>query len=159
MPLVDLQGRVAEDSWSIDEAADATPRAHVAVPLAALLAAAGRGEALGEGLGVILPPDAPAETVAKLLPHLALIAVSFPKFRDGRGFTLARALRYRYGFGGEIRAVGHVIPDQLEMLCGCGFTSVQTPAEHPPEQWAAVASLELKPGRPRQLLNRLVTRL
>jgi len=53
--------------------------------------------------------------------RLALIAVHFPKFSDGRGFSTARLLRERYGFRGELRAVGDVLRDQLFFLGRCGF--------------------------------------
>jgi uncharacterized protein (DUF934 family) len=78
-------------------------------------------------LGVRVGPGTQPADLAALLPHLALVAVEFPKFRDGRGFSLARALREQHGFAGEIRAVGHVLPDQHRFLLRCGFSSVEVP--------------------------------
>jgi len=53
--------------------------------------------------------------------HAALIAVDFPKFTDGRGYSIARLLRDRYNFRGELRAIGDVLRDQLFALSECGF--------------------------------------
>ncbi|MCR6628611.1 MAG: DUF934 domain-containing protein [Magnetospirillum sp.] len=61
------------------------------------------------------------------LHWLDLVVIDFPRFRDGRGFTLARTLRERYGFTGEIRAQGNLLPDQLSLLQRCGFSSIAVP--------------------------------
>ena len=106
-------------------------------------------------------PDAalaPGAGLDEVLPHLAafaVIAVEFPKFRDGRGFTTARALREHHGYKGDLRATGHFLPDQVAFLIGCGFTSFETPAEHAPAQFAAALA---KPHQPGQLLRRSLTR-
>ncbi len=78
-------------------------------------------------LGVVLPAGTRAADVAEFLPKLELVVVEFPKFKDGRGFTVARELRERYGFEGEIRATGHVLPDQYALLLRCGFSHVEVP--------------------------------
>lgn len=72
-----------------------------------------------------LPGDIPD------LDRLALIAIEFPKFTDGRGYSIARQLRDRYKFTGELRAVGWVLRDQLRYMERCGFNAY-----------------ELKPGKP-----------
>lgn len=64
------------------------------------------------------------ELTAELAAELAsapLIAIDFPVFTDGRGYSTARLLRERYGYQGEIRAVGDVLIDQLFYLSRCGF--------------------------------------
>jgi uncharacterized protein (DUF934 family) len=53
--------------------------------------------------------------------HFALVAVNFPQFTDGRGYSSARLLRERYGWRGELRAIGDVFRDQLFYLARCGF--------------------------------------
>jgi len=53
------------------------------------------------------------------------LAISFPKFSDGRGFTQARRLRSQMGYLGALVAIGHVIPDQADFLRRCGFTHVE----------------------------------
>jgi uncharacterized protein (DUF934 family) len=71
--------------------------------------------------GVWLGSGEGPEALADDLHRIALIAVHFPKFSDGRGFSTARLLRERYGFTGELRAVGDVLRDQLLFLERCGF--------------------------------------
>lgn len=110
-----------------------------------------------EAGAVMLPPDAAVERLAPRLEELELICVDFPKFRDGRGFTLARRLRQVFGFAGDVRAVGHVLPDQFAALVDCGFSTIATPPAHPPEQWRQEAGLcGQAPAGP--LLQRLISR-
>ncbi len=61
--------------------------------------------------------------VVEELSALPLILINFPKFTDGRGYSLARLLRTRFKYAGELRAVGHILRDQLSYLYRCGFTS------------------------------------
>ena len=62
--------------------------------------------------------------LAEELSGSPLIAIDFPKFTDGRGYSLARLLRERYGYSGEIRAVGDVLVDQLFFLSRCGVNAL-----------------------------------
>ncbi|MCM2292843.1 DUF934 domain-containing protein [Allorhizobium sp. BGMRC 0089] len=74
-------------------------------------------------LGVLVRP---ADDVMRLKSHLdriALIAVQFPAFNDGRGFSHASLLRERLGYQGELRAVGDVLIDQVPLMLRTGFTS------------------------------------
>ena len=84
-----------------------------------------------------LPSDADPNTV-DLLDALEMIRVAFPSAADGRGFTIARALRLR-GFKGRLRAHGHVIADQYAMARRAGFDEVEIPddiaARQPEAQW------------------------
>ena len=66
------------------------------------------------------PTDDPA-SVADRLGRAARVEVNFPKFGDGRGFSIARLLRERYGYKGELRAVGEVVRDHLYYMESCGF--------------------------------------
>jgi uncharacterized protein (DUF934 family) len=77
-------------------------------------------------LGVRLPSTTPHDVLEQVARRATLIAIEFPIFRDGRGFTLARTLREYHGFTGEIRAVGHILPDQYAFLIRCGFSTVRT---------------------------------
>lgn len=91
------------------------------------------------GIGVWL---APADEPGQLAPHvdtLPLIAVDFPNFKDGRGFSTATLLRSRYGFRGDLRAIGDVLVDQLFYLRRVGFSSFALRADQDPA--AAVAAL------------------
>lgn len=107
-----------------------------------------------DAVTVQLPPDARLEEIAPQITAAGRIEIEFPKFRDGRGFTLARTLRERFGFKGDIRATGHFLPDQFGAMKACGFTSFMTPPEHEPGQFAAV----IGPRQPGQLLRRMVDR-
>ena len=90
-------------------------------------------------LGVLLTVDNPVEAIASKLNRLSLVALDFPKFRDGRSLTAARLLRERYGFAGEVRAVGDVLRDQAFHMVRCGFDAFIPADGATPEQWARSA--------------------
>jgi len=71
--------------------------------------------------GVWLDSKDAVETIAADLRRLPLIAVRFPVFADGRGYSTARLLRERYGYSGEIRAIGDVGRDLLLNMQRCGI--------------------------------------
>jgi uncharacterized protein (DUF934 family) len=73
-------------------------------------------------VGVLLRGEDAPERIAAL-ERVPLVAIEFPKFADGRGFSHARLLRERLGFRGEIRAVGDVLRDQLFYMARCGIDS------------------------------------
>jgi uncharacterized protein (DUF934 family) len=85
-------------------------------------------QARGTKVGVRLRSDQEAKLVADLLPELAVVAIEFPGFKDGRGYTTARLLRERFGFKGEIRAVGDVLRDQLFYMERCGIDAYELKA-------------------------------
>jgi len=76
-------------------------------------------------IGLRIEPGQDIQTIAPELARFALIAVAFPKFTDGRGYSLARQLRSNFGFAGELRATGEVLFDQLQLLMRCGFDSFE----------------------------------
>lgn len=134
MPLLDGD-RLVEDRFA--RVADDEP-----LPEGAALVSIDRlrreGDALAgrnAPLGVALPPDTNPAALKPWLPRLALVALSLPKHRDGRAFTQARALREYHGYTGEIRATGHVIPDQYAALLRCGFTTVAVPDDADATVW------------------------
>jgi len=77
--------------------------------------------AAGQPDGVALTNTDRVEDIAAALPNLAVVALHFPKFNDGRAYSQARILRGRYGFAGEIRATGTYGRDQLLFLHRSGF--------------------------------------
>lgn len=100
------------------------------------------GEALlGEGrrLGVRLNADEPPETLAYDLARISVVALNFPKFRDGRAYSAARVLRDRLEFKGELRAVGDVLLEQAPFMIRCGFDAFIPADGTTPTQWAAAA--------------------
>ena len=74
-----------------------------------------------EGRVVRLEPTDDPAAVADRLAQAAWVEVNFPKFGDGRGYSIARLLRERHGYRGELRAVGQVARDNLHFLERCGF--------------------------------------
>ncbi len=79
-------------------------------------------------VGVRLSPSDDLAPVLPVLATLPLVAVEFPKFTDGRGYSLARLLRDRHGYAGELRAVGNVLRDQLLYMHRCGFDAFELQA-------------------------------
>ena len=85
---------------------------------------------------VLEPTDDPATAGAVGLARV--IAINFPKFGDGRGYSLARLLRGRHGYKGELRAVGEVARDHLHAMAQCGFDAFQLrEGENPQEALTA----------------------
>lgn len=74
-------------------------------------------------IGLYLQNDHVIDDIADELAHFAVIAIYFPTFMDGRGFSMARLLRDRYNYQGEIRATGNIIRDQLHYLKRCGVNA------------------------------------
>ena len=79
--------------------------------------------------GVLVPNDTDIETLEADLPRLALIALQFPKWVDGRAYSQARLLRSRLRYSGEVRATGEVLVDMLPLLHRTGFDAVQLRAD------------------------------
>jgi len=124
-PRLIKQHSVQADTWLLLEADstldDIPARVDVIVPFslwktesAALATHNGR-------VGVWLESDQAVEELAGSIAQLPLIALNFPHFTDGRHYSSARLLRERYGFKGELRAIGDVLRDQLFFLQRCGF--------------------------------------
>jgi uncharacterized protein (DUF934 family) len=93
----------------------------------------------GPPLGLRLRTDQPPRLVASDLHHFALIALEFPRFRDGRAYTHARMLRERFHFAGEVRAVGDVLQEQLHFMQRCGFDSFEVSGPDPEQAWRTIA--------------------
>ena len=72
---------------------------------------------------VVFEPTVDLEEQVERIGALGIIAVNFPKYGDGRGYSIARLLRERYGYQGELRAVGVVARDHLQAMAQCGFDS------------------------------------
>ena len=97
------------------------PGGAVIVPLAVWNARKAELQARGTPVGVWLDVTDGPEAIAAELAAFAVIGVNFPKFTDGRGYSTARLLRERYGYTGELRAIGDVLHDQLFLMARCGF--------------------------------------
>lgn len=135
--LLDRDGLKA-DHYSRAEGGN---ESHVLVPLtdlAAMLAA----RAGNRGIGVEVTNTTKVADLTPHLDNLALVAIAFPSFSDGRGFSIAKSLR-NAGFRGTLRAVGPLIADQFAYALACGFDEVELPAEsaarQPIDIWLAAA--------------------
>lgn len=86
-------------------------------------------------LGIRLGSDQPPSEIEDDLSAFDVVALDFPEFMDGRAYSYARLLRERYRFGGEIRAVGNVLRDQLDLMHRCGFDSFEVADAKTAEKW------------------------
>lgn len=122
MPKLIKNNQVHENPWqTLEKDADASAiSTNCLVPLSLFLDNTNAVLARAD-VGVWLDSDEGPEELAPYLDQLQLIAINFPKFVDGRGYSYARLLRERYGFKGEIRAIGDVLQDQLYFMKRCGF--------------------------------------
>jgi uncharacterized protein (DUF934 family) len=127
MAVLIRQRRVVADSWRLlkrgpDGALPALPGSgDVIVPLALWLERRHDLLAYPDRLGVWLDSHEDPAAIAPDLARFAVVAVSFPKFGDGRGYSIARLLRERHGYAGELRAIGEVARDLLFYMAACGF--------------------------------------
>ena len=144
MAVIIKDRKIVSDHWQRLELApdgrlpSIPPAGDILAPLAlwraerdALLARPGR-------IGVWLDSHEDPALIAGDLRHFAVVAVNFPKFLDGRGYSTAQLLRQRYGWTGELRAIGDIFRDQLFFLASCGFSAYALrESEDPQEALAA----------------------
>src|SRR5579871_1848108 len=131
MPLVE-NGRIAEDRFvRVADDAPIPDRVPILVSAKRFLAEANELVRRDGSLGVLWPNDRRVAELEPWLGHLALIALHFPKFKDGRAYSQARLLRETFGYGGTLRATGDVLRDQFHFLVRAGFDSfeVKKPAD------------------------------
>lgn len=115
-------GELVADTFIDASAAESIPPAGpVIVSLAQWQSQRDALLARGTPLGLRLHSDQSPEAIADDVGRFAMIALEFPKFRDGRAYSYARLLRERYGFGGELRAVGDVLMEQVFFMVRTGF--------------------------------------
>jgi len=126
LSLIYRNGLLVEDSWrNVRAGEDLPPSGHVIVPLDWWQAQRDAFEGSNVPIGVRIEPGTRIEAFQADIPRFALIALAFPKFQDGRHFSTAQILRERYGFAGELRAVGEVLLDQLQLMTRCGFDTLE----------------------------------
>jgi uncharacterized protein (DUF934 family) len=128
MPKLIKDGAIVDNTWTLlakpegEAAAVEVPAGQVIVPLSVWQAQKDQLQSRTD-LGVWLDSDEVAEDIGEEANRFPVIGVNFPGFMDGRSFSTARILRERYGFRGELRAVGNFIRDQLCYLRRCGVNA------------------------------------
>jgi uncharacterized protein (DUF934 family) len=124
MPQLLKDKRVIDDTWTVlDTDSQSLPDGDILLTYNQWQTFSERLESHSGQIGVVIEGNTEIEDIIEPLLKLPLIAINFPKFADGRGFSLATLLRERYSFKGEIRAVGGFIRDQLYLLSRCGFNA------------------------------------
>jgi len=117
---------LSEDSWQyIEDGSPVPSEGGAIVSLERWEAECEQLSGRNAPIGVRLNSDTVAGNLAADIDRLDLIAVPFDQFKDGRGYSTARLLRERFGFTGELRAVGNILRDQLAFLERCGFDSFE----------------------------------
>lgn len=128
MPKLIKDGLIVDNTWTliaksdIDAAAVEVPAGQVLIPVTVWLAQKNQLQNRTD-IGVWLDSDEGAELIGAEANRFAVIGVNFPLFMDGRAFSTARLLRERFGFTGELRAVGNFMRDQLCYLRRCGVNA------------------------------------
>lgn len=130
MPRLIRNRTIVDDAYTLvreaSTLADLPDGVPVIVPLALWRARRGALIARGEA-GVWLEPSDDPSALADDVHRLPVIAIEFPQFSDGRGYSHARLLRERYGYCNELRATGDVQRDQFYYLSQCGFDAFLIP--------------------------------
>lgn len=125
MPKLTKSGELLADDWQLQDkggelSAEQLSQGKWLVHVKWFLANQG-SIVLTPNLGVWLDSDDEAASIGDFANQLPVIGVNFSLFSDGRGFSIGRSLRERYGFKGELRALGGFMQDQLFYLKRCGF--------------------------------------
>lgn len=135
-----VDGAIVENTWRLVPLADEQEitaenlaPGNVILPLSVWLELREALQPRKQEIGVWLDSDESADLIGAYAAELPLIAAHFPAFTDGRAFTAGRLLRQRYGFSGELRAVGNFIRDQLTYLRRCGFSAFAYQGSQPLE--------------------------
>ena len=128
MSKIIKNGQIVDDAWHIFKLGEGQtpesvplPNGPTLLPLAVWQIRKVEILAAKTSIGVWLDSSEGPESIADDLAHFTLIGINFPKFADGRGYSSARLLRERYGYRGEIRAIGDVLQDQLFYMKRCGI--------------------------------------
>jgi len=148
MPLI-KDGQEIEDRWVFVEGdGDISAASHVTVSLERFTAETETLLASNHQVGVRLQPDDDPHALEPFLDQITLVEVDFPKYTDGRGYSQAQLLRRRLNYTGELRAVGHVLRDQILYMNRSGFDAYQTSRANLPSVLEALSefSAVYQPG-------------
>lgn len=129
MPNIIKDGAIVADTYQLITETGALPAQDIVVSLDVWQQQQDAILAHPHKKGVMLQPDQHPEIIANDVQQLDMIALDFPAFADGRGYSYAALLRQRFGFTGELRATGDVFKDNLFYLKRCGFNSFAVRAD------------------------------
>ncbi|XOV88404.1 MAG: DUF934 domain-containing protein [Pseudomonadota bacterium] len=133
MPQIILNGKITESPFTPVDGVDVDLQAgNLLLPLKVWQE--NRGQLAGRNdIGIWLDADEAVEEIADCVNEFPVIALRFPTFFDGRSLSSANILRRKYGFTGELRAIGDVRRDQVDQMQRCGFTAFQPGDSQDPE--------------------------
>jgi uncharacterized protein (DUF934 family) len=129
MTLINLSGIHSETFRPLADGEMPETGESIIVPFSRIQESGDEIFALTSSVGVIIETETPYGDIGDFADKITFADIRFPVFGDGRGFSLAVRLRKDFGFKGEIRASGHVLPDQALFLLRAGFDSVDAPEE------------------------------
>jgi len=139
MPLV-KNGKISGDAFvHVADDAEIPAEGAILIPAARFL---GDAEALlrrAGKTGVIWPNNRDVDDLVPYLDRIAVVALVFPSFRDGRAYSQARLLRERHGYRGELRATGQVLRDQFVFMLRAGFDAFEVKKDSDAEAFVATA--------------------
>ena len=139
MPLV-RNGKIAADTFvHIADDADIPDDGDVLMTAARFMKDPEALAASKNPTGVIWPNNRDLDELVPYLDRLAVVALVFPTFRDGRAYSQARLLRERYKFRAELRATGQVLRDQFVFMLRAGFDSFEVVKQADAEAFASTA--------------------
>lgn len=140
--LIELKDGVAKGAddpftWAPDDID--LPDGDVIISLARFQTEGERLLSEGRRVGVRLKSDEEVEALAYDLPRLSVVALEFPKHLDGRSYTNARLLTERFGFKGQVRAVGDVLREQATYMARSGFNAFEPADDASANEWQAAS--------------------
>ena len=131
----DGRAELAEDAFTPVADETGIPKGDVIVSLARFQQECERLLGEGRSVGVRIEANEAVEDLAYDLPRIAVVALVFPKYRQGQAYSSAALLRERFGYKGEVRAVGEVLREQARFMVRCGFDAFEPADGSTPEQW------------------------
>ena len=136
MPLV-KGGKITDDVFvHVADGAALPDDGAILVPAARLLENPASVLDRKDKIGVIWPNNRDVDDLVPYLDRLAVVALVFPIFRDGRAYSQARLLRERFSYRGELRATGQVLRDQFVYMLRAGFDSFEVKKQSDAEAFA-----------------------
>jgi len=117
--------KIVHDHWTVLEEKQALQADHNIIDLTYWNANKDELIASKAPLGLLIQGDTSPDQFIDDIQHFELIAINFPTFVDGRGYSLAKTLREKHHYTQEIRAIGEVLPDQALYLTRVGFDALE----------------------------------